>query len=53
MASKHATAASDNSPPKQPQQFGRKRVPKRDRAIPIGSPEPVVVNLPGGEKSAK
>ena len=53
MASKHAAATPAGLPPKDLQQFGRKRVPKRDRAIPIRSPEPVVVKLPGGEKSAK
>jgi hypothetical protein len=53
MASKHVATASGDSPPKEPQQLGRKRVPKRDRAIPFRSPAPVVVNLPGAEKSAK
>ena len=53
MASKHAVAVPGDSTSKEPQQLGRKRVPKRDRAIPIRSPGPVVVNLPGAEKSEK
>jgi hypothetical protein len=38
MASKHVATASGDSSPKEPQQLGRKRVPKCDRAIPIRSP---------------